>query len=192
MIRRISFMLLLIILSSSNNKFISNVEKDIPYLKNLYLDIHKNPEISLMEKETSKKLADELKKVGFDVTENFGGYGVVGILKNGKGPTILYRTDLDALPMEEKTGLSYASQVKTKDFNGNEVSTMHSCGHDIHMAVWTGTARALAKRKNEWKPRSTNHNSGSIWKYAQTVGPAHEGAVTQPGAKKETHTYADI
>ena len=147
---RIYLFLTLIILSASNNKFITELEKDIPYLKNLYLDIHKNPEISLMEKETAERLSNELKKVGYEVTQNFGGYGIVGILKNGEGPTILYRTDLDALPMEEKTGLPYASKVRTKTFDGTEVGTMHSCGHDMHMAVWTGTARALAKRKNEW------------------------------------------
>ena len=104
-----------------------------------------------MEKETSKKLANELEKIGFKVTRNFGGYGVVGIFKNGNGPTILYRTDMDALPMKEKTGLSYASQIITKNFDGNDVGTMHSCGHDMHMTVWTGTARALIERKNEWK-----------------------------------------
>ena len=152
MIMKILGIILLIILSGSNkkNKFITELEKDISYLKNLYIDIHQNPEISLMEKQTSERLASELKKIGFSVTENFGGYGVVGILENGEGPTILYRTDLDALPMEEKTGLSYASKIRTKNFDGNEVGTMHSCGHDMHMTVWTGTARALAKRKNEW------------------------------------------
>ena len=152
MITKILGVILLIILSGSNkkNKFITELEKDISYLKNLYIDIHQNPEISLMEKQTSERLASELKKIGFSVTENFGGYGVVGILENGEGPTILYRTDLDALPMEEKTGLSYASKIRTKNFDGNEVGTMHSCGHDMHMTVWTGTARALAKRKNEW------------------------------------------
>ena len=118
MINRILYIIILIILSASinKNKFINELEKDIPYLKNLYLDIHQNPEISLMEKVTAQKLANELKKVGYSVTENFGGYGIVGILKNGDGPTILYRTDLDALPMEEKTGLPYASKVKTRNF----------------------------------------------------------------------------
>ena len=136
--------------TSNNNKFEDFVESDIPYLKELYIDIHKNPEISLMEKETSKKLANELRKVGFDVEENFGGYGVVGILENGDGPTILYRTDMDALPMEEKTGLPYASKIITKNFDGNDVGTMHSCGHDMHMTVWTGTARAMVERKDDW------------------------------------------
>ena len=131
---------------SKNNNFENFIETEIPYLRELYIDIHKNPEISLMEKETSIKLANELRKVGFEVEENFGGYGIVGILKNGEGPTILYRTDMDALPMEEKTGLPYASKVITKNIDG----TMHSCGHDMHMTVWTGTARALVDRKSEW------------------------------------------
>jgi len=152
MIKSIYYLIPTLFLFSFNikNEFKSYLEKDIPYLKNLYLDIHQNPEISLMEKETSIKLADELKKIGFDVTANFGGYGVVGVYKNGNGPTILYRTDMDALPMEEKTELPYASKVITKNFDGNDVRTMHSCGHDMHMTVWTGTARALVERKDDW------------------------------------------
>ena len=135
---------------SSKKNFYIYIEIELHYLKRLYMDIHQNPEISLMEKETSIKLAGELRKIGFDVYENFGGYGVVGVLKNGEGPTILYRTDMDALPMEEKTGLPYASKIITKNVDGNDVGTMHSCGHDMHMTVWTGTARALVERKNEW------------------------------------------
>jgi len=153
MLEKLCLILLIIILSGFKERksIEESIKQDIPYLKSLYLDIHKNPEISLMEKETSKKLANELEKIGFKVTRNFGGYGVVGIFKNGNGPTILYRTDMDALPMKEKTGLSYASQIITKNFDGNDVGTMHSCGHDMHMTVWTGTARALIERKNEWK-----------------------------------------
>ena len=152
MIKSIYYLIPALFLFSFNikNEFKSYLEKDIPYLKNLYLDIHQNPEISLMEKETSIKLADELKKIGFDVTENFGGYGIVGVYKNGNGPTILYRTDMDALPMEEKTELPYASKVITKNFDGSDVGTMHSWGHDMHMTVWTGTARALVERKDDW------------------------------------------
>ena len=153
MLNKLFLILLIISLSSFEERksIEESIKKDIPYLKSLYLDIHQNPEISLMEKETSKKLANELEKIGFEVTRNFGGYGVVGIFKNGNGPTILYRTDMDALPMKEKTALSYASQIITKNFDGNDVGTMHSCGHDMHMTVWTGTARALVERKNEWK-----------------------------------------
>ena len=149
----LSFFFLLILFSSfyPKNKFDKWITEDLPYLKNLYLDIHQNPELSLMEKETSIKLANELRKIGFEVTENFGGYGIVGVFENGDGPNILYRTDLDALPMEEKTNLSYASKIRTNNIDGSEVGTMHSCGHDMHMTVWTGTARALIEKKDEWK-----------------------------------------
>ena len=128
----------------------AKVQEDISYLVDVYKDIHQNPEISLQEEETSKKLAEELRKVGYEVTENFGGYGIVGILKNGEGPTILYRTDMDALPMVEKTELDYASTKKIT-YNGVETGAMHSCGHDMHMATWLGTARAMAEVKDSWK-----------------------------------------
>jgi amidohydrolase len=125
------------------------VADDLDFLVDFYQTRHANPEISLEEKETAAVLAAELKKIGFEVTENFGGYGIVGIYKNGDGPTILYRTDMDALPMYEKTGLSYTSALTTT-YSGEEVGTMHSCGHDVHMTTWLGTARALVKMKKEW------------------------------------------
>ncbi|MEQ8425442.1 MAG: amidohydrolase, partial [Cyclobacteriaceae bacterium] len=127
-----------------------SIKNDLPFLVDFYKTRHMNPEISLQEKETSKVLATELKKIGFSVTENFGGYGIVGVLKNGNGPTILYRTDMDGLPMHEKTELAYQSQLKAK-LNGEEVGTMHSCGHDIHMTTWLGTARAMVGMKDKWK-----------------------------------------
>lgn len=96
-------------------------------------------------------MAEELKKSGFEVVENIGGHGVAGILKNGTGPTVLIRTDMDALPLEEKTGLPYASKVKGINAVGNEVSVMHACGHDVHMTVFVGTARILAEHKKNWK-----------------------------------------
>ena len=119
------FLFLAIIFLSGFTHFTSvievkKIEADVDYLVDLYKSIHQSPELSLQEKETSKKLADELRKVGFEVTENFGGYGIVGMLKNGKGPTILYRTDMDALPMYEKTGLPYASKVEVP-YNGGTV-----------------------------------------------------------------------
>ncbi|MEM6631800.1 MAG: amidohydrolase [Bacteroidota bacterium] len=122
---------------------------DIDYLVDFYKDLHQHPELSLQEENTSKKLAKELREVGFEVTENFGGYGVVGIMKNGEGPQILYRTDMDALPMWEKTDLDYMSQVEVP-YQGGQVGTMHSCGHDMHMATWIGTARAMAQMKDKW------------------------------------------
>lgn len=135
---------------SHSDSIQNHLEKDIDYLVSFYKERHQNPEISLKEKETSKALATELRKSGFEVTENFGGYGIVGILKNGEGPTILYRTDMDALPMKEKTKLEYASTVTT-EYNGATVGTMHSCGHDIHMTTLLGTARTLANMKDQWK-----------------------------------------
>ena len=127
-----------------------HIKNDIPYLLNIYKTIHQNPEISMEEKETASLLATELKKIGFEVTENFGGYGIVGIFKNGDGPQILYRTDMDALPMVEKTGLDYAS-TKTISYYGDQAGTMHSCGHDMHMTTWLGTARAMVEMKDQWK-----------------------------------------
>ena len=113
--------------------------------------LHQNPELSLQEFETSKKMASELRNAGFDVTENFGGNNVVGILKNGEGPVIMIRTDMDALPVDEKTGLDFASTKTAKNSNGDEVPVMHACGHDIHMSVWAGTMHTLAALKKEWK-----------------------------------------
>ena len=125
------------------------IEEDIDFLLSFYEQLHQNPEISLEEEKTSANLAKELLANGFEVTENFGGYGIVGILKNGEGPLILYRTDMDALPMYEKTELPYASEVEI-DYNGLKTGTMHSCGHDMHMTTWIGTAMAMAKMKDQW------------------------------------------
>lgn len=151
---KLIYLILAIIVSGSSFRSNPSIEKeridaDVDYLVDLYKSIHRSPEISLQEKETSKKLAEELRNVGFEVTENFGGYGLVGILKNGEGPTILYRTDMDALPMYEKTDLPYASKVEIS-YNGGTVGTMHSCGHDIHMTNWVGTARYMSQIKDQW------------------------------------------
>jgi amidohydrolase len=129
----------------------TDVDAVLPDIETLYIDLHKAPELSLHEEKTAARLADGLRKAGFDVTEGVGGVGIVGILRNGDGPIVMMRTDLDALPLEEKTGLAYASHVKVKDDSGNEVSVMHACGHDIHMASWLGTARILAANKSRWK-----------------------------------------
>lgn len=127
----------------------SIVKADLDFLVKFYKELHANPEISLEEKNTSAKLATELRELGFEVTENFGGYGVVGVLKNGEGPQIMYRTDMDALPMSEKTGLDYASTKKVM-YGGEQVGAMHSCGHDVHMTTWLGTARAMVEMKDQW------------------------------------------
>ncbi|HYG19463.1 MAG TPA: amidohydrolase [Ohtaekwangia sp.] len=125
--------------------------KTYRYLEDLYKNLHQYPELSLQEEKTSARLAGELKTLGFEVIEKIGGYGLAGILKNGPGPTILIRTDMDALPLEEKTGLPYASKQKGINAAGQEVSIMHACGHDIHMTVFIGTARALVETKKSWK-----------------------------------------
>src|SRR3954470_10984972 len=126
------------------------VEGDYPKLDALYKDIHAHPEIAFQEEKTAAKLAAEMRALGFDVTEKVGKTGLVAIYKNGDGPTIMVRTELDALPMEEKTGLDYASQDKT-NWNGRETFVAHSCGHDIHMATWVGTAKTLLGLKNQWQ-----------------------------------------
>ncbi len=133
-------------------------EQELPALLTIYQDIHAHPELSTQEKQTSALIARELKAAGCEVTENLGkyetpgltGYGVVGLMKNGSGPTVLIRTDMDALPVDEETGLPYASKVTTKDNAGKEVHVMHACGHDAHMAIFVGVARALAKSKDQW------------------------------------------
>ena len=125
--------------------------KDYQYLEDLYIDLHQTPELSFLEKETSAKMANELRVLGFDVTENFGGYGVVGVLKNGDGPRVLLRADTDALPVLEETGLPFASKKRMVDITGFEVPVMHACGHDMHMTVWVGTARFMAKNQDLWR-----------------------------------------
>jgi amidohydrolase len=126
------------------------LDGDIKDLVSLYQHLHSNPELSLMEVKTAARLAEEVRKMGYEVTEKVGGNGVVAVLKNGAGPVVLIRTDMDALPIVEQTGLSYASKVKVKDPAGNDVGVMHACGHDIHMASWVGTARVLANTKDKW------------------------------------------
>lgn len=128
----------------------SQVDSVYPQVKTLYMDLHEHPELSLHEVNTAAKLAVRLRELGYDVTEKVGGTGVVGILRNGAGPTVMLRTELDALPVEEKTGLPYASTVRTKDDAGHDVPVMHACGHDIHMAAWVGTATLMAHTKSEW------------------------------------------
>jgi hypothetical protein len=111
-------------------------------LEKLYKYLHQHPELSYQEKYSAARMARELKALGFEVTENVGGYGVVGVLRNGKGPTVLVRTDMDALPVTETTGLPYASKVTYRGNDGKEVGVMHACGHDMHIR--------LTKSKHVW------------------------------------------
>ena len=122
-----------------------------PDLRNLYVDLHQNPELSFHEEKTAARLAERLRALGFEVTTGIAGTGVVGLLKNGAGPTVMIRTDLDALPVEEKTGLPYASKITTKDNSGATVPVMHACGHDVHMSSWIGTATLLSKARDRWR-----------------------------------------
>ncbi len=127
------------------------IDKMYPKLEELYIHLHQNPELSLQEEETSKRIAQELRDLGYKVTEGIGGYGVVGVLENGPGPVLLIRSDMDALPMEEKTGLPYASTKKGVSNDGKETFITHSCGHDIHMTVFVGTAKMMMENKNAWR-----------------------------------------
>ena len=134
-------------------------EAELPSLLTIYKDLHTHPELSTHEERSAAIVARELKAAGFDVTEKVGKYekagltcfGVIGVMKNGDGPTVAVRTDLDGLPVREETGVPYASTVTTKNDAGQEVGVMHACGHDIHMSAFIGTARALGKLKDKWK-----------------------------------------
>jgi amidohydrolase len=133
-------------------------DSELPSLITIYKDLHTHPELSTHEERSAAIVAKELKAAGCEVTEHFGKYdkpgltcfGVIGVMKNGDGPTVAVRTDLDALPVHEDTGLPYASTVTTKNDTGQDVSVMHACGHDIHMSTFIGTARALGKLKDKW------------------------------------------
>src|SRR5258705_11684426 len=129
----------------------SRVGQMYPQLEPVYREFHSHPELSLREEKTSERLAGELEKLGFKVTRRVGGYGVVGVLKNGDGRALLVRTDMDALPVTEQTGAAYASAVKVTDDKGNTVGVMHACGHDMHMTVFLGTARLLTQLKSKWQ-----------------------------------------
>ena len=127
-----------------------DIDRVFPAARSLYVNIHEHPELSGHEVQTAAKLADKLRSLGYDVTEHVGGTGFVALLKNGAGPTNMLRTELDALPVEEKTGLPYASKVRTKDDSGQDVPVMHACGHDLHMAALVATAQIMAQEKSSW------------------------------------------
>jgi len=164
------------------------IDRDIASWLTTYRNLHTAPELSHREEKTSAFVAGELRKLGFTVTEHIGkyqnaqwsGYGVVGVLKNGPGPTVLVRTELDALPVEEKTGLPYASQVKSKNDAGLDVSVMHACGHDIHMTSFLGTAKMLTELKDRW--------SGTLVMLGQPAEETGDGA----NAMLRDNLYANI
>lgn len=139
----------LILLLSFLLSFITEANESLDLLK-LYKELHQNPELSFQEKETSERLSSILKKLGYEVTDNYGGYGVVAYLDNGKGKTILIRADMDGLPVKEETNVKYTSIKKSYNQIGEEVYTMHACGHDIHMAVLIGVAKKFIESKETW------------------------------------------
>jgi len=129
----------------------ARVDAEYASLFEFYKDLHMHPELSFHEQRTSKRLADELRAAGLEVTEKVGGYGVVGVFRNGPAPVVLVRADMDALPVKELTGLPYASTATTKDEQGREVPLMHACGHDVHVTCLVGVARVLTALKDRWQ-----------------------------------------
>src|SRR5207244_2502993 len=121
---------------------VAGLDAIYPDLDALYRDLHQHPELSQHEEKTAAKMSERLRKLGFEVLTGVGGTGVVGVLRNGQGPVVLLRTDMDALPVEEKTGLPYSSKVP---------EVMHACGHDIHMTSWVGAATLLSQAKDRWR-----------------------------------------
>lgn len=150
--------------NNMNETILRSVSEIKGHYHKVYTDLHSNPELSLMEERTSAIMAENLEKLGFETTRGIGGYGVAGIFVNGAGKTVMLRTDMDALPVKETSGLSYASTVTMKDMNGRESPVMHACGHDLHMSVWLGTLNTLVRMKDHW--------SGTLMAVAQ---PAEEG-----------------
>ena len=144
----------------------AQVDAIYPDLEALYVDLHRNPELAFQETRTASTLAARLKELGFEVTTGVGKTGVVAILRNGTGPTAMMRTELDALPVEEKTGLPFASVAVSKNAAGQTVPVMHACGHDLHMAAWLGTARLMAEHRDSWR--------GTLMMVGQ---PAEEGSL---------------
>ena len=130
--------------------FASQLNADYPKLESFYQDLHRNPELGFAEHQTAAKLAERAKALGFEVTTGVGGTGVVAILRNGPGPTVMLRTEMDALPVQEKTSLPFASKVTTKNAAGDTVPVMHACGHDLHMSAWYGTAKLMAENRKAW------------------------------------------
>jgi hippurate hydrolase len=171
------------------------VDQNISSLVELYQQFHQAPELSLQEVQTAARLAEALQAAGFEVTTGVGGQGVVGVLKNGPGKTLMIRTDLDALPVVEETGLPFASKVRTRDARGATVGVMHACGHDLHMTNLIGVARYLASHRNEW--------SGTLMLVAQPAEELGAGAramlddglfrrFPQPDYAVALHVAADV
>jgi amidohydrolase len=160
--------LALMAMPAQANELRDAVAADMPELVKLYEDLHANPELSFQEVETAKKLAARARALGFEVTEGVGKTGVVAVMKNGVGPTLMLRADMDGLPVIEQTGLPYASKRRAVPATGIETGVMHACGHDTHMTAWIGTAQLLAERKDQW--------SGTLVMILQPAEEIGEGA----------------
>ncbi len=153
----------------SQDQLVTFVDQHLADWTAMYKELHASPELSFQEEQSSKKMAQNLRSLGFEVTEGIGGFGVVGVLKNGEGPTVMVRADMDGLPVVEETGLTYASKAFGLDDDGNEVATMHACGHDLHMTVFSATAQSLVQLKNQW--------SGTLVFIAQPAEERSGGAI---------------
>ena len=147
----------------------AEVEAAMPALVELYKDLHANPELSFEEHETARKLAERVRALGFEVTEGVGKTGVVAVMKNGAGPTVMLRADMDGLPVVEQTGLPYASKRRATAASGVETGVMHACGHDTHMTAWIGAAQLLAAKRDQW--------SGTLVMILQPAEEIGEGAL---------------
>ncbi|MCK1523373.1 M20/M25/M40 family metallo-hydrolase, partial [Bradyrhizobium sp. 17] len=136
---------------NSSDPALHNLEALLPDLADLYKDVHSHPELSMQETRTAKLAADRLTAAGFEVTSGVGKTGVVGLLRNGDGPTVMLRADMDALPVQEATGLPYASTATATDRDGNTVPVSHMCGHDMHVTWLAGATKLLAEAKTSWR-----------------------------------------
>src|SRR6478672_3225312 len=140
---------------TENSKVPSNpvreLDRLLPDLESLYKDVHQHPELSMQETRTAGLAAEHLRAAGYEVTTGIGRTGVVGLLRNGEGPTVMLRADMDALPVQEATGLAYASKVTATDSSGKAVPVMHACGHDMHVSWLIGAATMFAKARDAWK-----------------------------------------
>ena len=155
------------------DQVLANLQDVLPNLETLYTDIHAHPELSMQETRTAALAAKALRASGYEVTTGVGKTGVVGLLRNGAGPTVMLRADMDALPIEEMTGLPYASTIRAKDRDGNTVPVMHACGHDMHVAWLAGASRLLAQARDAW--------SGTLMAVFQPAEETAEGAQAMIG-----------
>src|SRR5258705_9145708 len=163
--------------SNRTDPVLRNIDRLLPDIEALYKDLHAHPELSMQESRTAGLAADRLRAAGFEVTTGVGKTGVVGLLRNGDGPTVMLRADMDALPVEETTGLPYASKITVKDRDGNVVPVGHMCGHDMHVTWLVGATKLLAEAQTTWR--------GTI----MAVFPAGEGDAESAQAKLRRRVF---